>query len=335
MAHELSISADGRASMAFIGPTPWHGLGQQLTPGADLVTWRREAGLEWSVERSIVEYKRKLEDGSIITERDPENLMLYRSDTGKPLSIRGKIYKTVQPEVVFAFYRDLATKYGFEMETAGHVKGGRRIWALANCRNVIKLRGDDRVALYLLFATSYDGTMSTQVKLTPIRVVCNNTLSAADRDAGRACVIVPHSANFDAEAVKLDMGIDETFERFGQQAKLMTERVVQKDEVVQLFMKAYYDLSGVEEIREFHDDPKNKESAEKLMKRLTNALFNSPGANLASARGTLWGALNAVTYDVDFAKPARSQENRLNSAWFGDGAAIKQRAHDAALALVA
>lgn len=70
------------------------------------------------------------------------------------------------------------------------------------------------------------------------------------------------------------------------------------------------------------------------MARMTTALFESPGSQLASARGTLWGVLNAVTYDVDFQSPSRSNETRLDKAWFGTGNALKQRALQRALALV-
>ena len=79
---------------------------------------------------------------------------------------------------------------------------------------------------------------------------------------------------------------------------------------------------------------KNDKPMEKFLSRMQTALFNSPGAHMESARGMLWGVLNAVTYDIDHAAPARNQENRLNKAWFGTGETVKERAFARALAMV-
>lgn len=249
------------------------------------------------------------------------------------LSVVSPKYQPVQPKQIIEFYRDLTEQYGFELETAGSLKDGRRIWALANTKNAMQLRGGDENRLYLLLATSFDGSMSTQARLTNVRVVCNNTIELATQ--GRAEVVVPHSTVFDADKVKVELKVGEAWEVFKAQSKAMSQRVVNKDETVRFFLDVYFNLKNDEDIAKFQALEGSEARAEKLNERMKAALFNSPGAHMESARGMLWGLVNAVTYDVDHTLPSRSQENRLNKAWFGEGNTIKQRAWNSALKMVA
>jgi len=124
MSHELDFSL-GRAAMAYVGETPWHGLGATLTPGADQETWIREAGLDWVAERSAVHYY----DMNLELRVDDERRVMFRSDTGAPLSVISKRYQPVQPREVVGFFQDLVSLGGFTLETAGSLRGGKRIWA--------------------------------------------------------------------------------------------------------------------------------------------------------------------------------------------------------------
>lgn len=338
MAHEIATTADGRKGMAYVGDVPWHGLGQKLTPDADLTTWQIEAGLDWEAKLATVRYNREIidVDGSLkpLTMTKQDSRVIYRSDTGDALSVVSERYKPVQPREVIEFYRDLTEKHGFKMETAGMLKGGRKIWALAKTPMEGVLRGDDRINGYLLLATSFDGSMATQARFTTIRVVCNNTLTLADSQ-GKADVTVPHSTTFDASRVKFDLGVGDAFTQFIATSKDMSQRVVSQEEAVKFFLNVYYGLDTQEKIEEHSSDEKRAKGVEKFMNRMVTALHGSPGAHMASAKGTLWGVLNAVTYDVDHQMPAHSQENRLNAAWFGRGEALKQRAWEVAAKMVA
>ena len=335
MAHEIDTTT-GRAGMAYVGQTPWHGLGQELTPNAPLELWQQEAGLDWEAKEAPVRYNYEHVDATGLqakTERIvSDRKVLYRSDTGNALSVVSTRYKPVQPGEIIEFYRDLTERYGFVLETAGSLKGGQRIWALANAQEAAQLRDKDENRLYLLLATSFDGSMATQARMTNIRVVCNNTMSLAT--AGKANVTVSHATTFDADQIKLEMQIGEAWEQFKERAAAMSTRSMGMEETVRYFMDVYFNLTSTEEIKAFHADEANAKRSRKTVERLTQALFNSPGAHMASARGMLWGALNAVTYDTDHIMPARSQENRLNSAWFGQGETRKQRAWDKALELL-
>jgi phage/plasmid-like protein (TIGR03299 family) len=352
MAHELDFSK-GRAAIAFRGAVPWHGLGESILPEDSIDDIRIKAGLDYDVIKAPVQYTREIgnrvvlpggvtrapeagEQGIPCFERRQSNdfCVLYRSDTGDDLSVVSPKYQVVQPREIVDFYKGLTEKFGFELEVVGALKGGRKVWALANTNNAFSLRDGDENRGYLLLATSYDGSMATQARFTSIRVVCNNTLSLANRD-GRPQVSVPHSTKFDAARVKAYLGLDESWEQYRNFAAKAQSRVASRQESVRLFLAAYYGLDTPEKIDAFRQDEKNNAGVEKFLKRMTGALFESPGAQMASARGTLWGVLQAVTFDVDHELPSRSTDTRLDKAWFGNGDNIKRRALSFAEALVA
>lgn len=335
MSHELDTTT-GRAAIAYVGETPWHGLGQKLSPGADLLTWQQESGLDWECLTSPVQYMREgisTEGHQISNLRTADGQrVLYRSDSGEALSVVSDRYRVVQPRDIIEFYRDLTERFGFQLETAGSLKGGRKIWALANTKNAFQLPGTDRVGGYLLLATSFDGSMATQARFTSVRVVCNNTITIATQ--GRADVTVRHSTDFDASKVKMDLRIGEGFGEFERAARAMAGRPISQVDTARFLLDVYHGLGNDDAIRAARDDEKQNRNLEKFLTRMQTALFNSPGAQMESARGMLWGVLNAVTYDIDHATPARNQENRLDSAWFGKGETIKERALEKALALI-
>ena len=177
MSHEIS-------SMAYTGATPWHGLGNQLTDQQPIHIWLKEAGMDWSIQQSDVLFNA---DSSVLHIRSHSDAkVLYRSDSLEPLSVVSNRYKVVQPKDVLHFYKDLVSAGGFELETAGVLKGGRKLWALAKTGQEARIKGNDRIKAYLLLATSCDGTLCTTAQFTSVRVVCNNTLQLATRDSNGA-----------------------------------------------------------------------------------------------------------------------------------------------------
>ncbi|WP_217493487.1 DUF932 domain-containing protein [Variovorax boronicumulans] len=178
--------------MAYVGQTPWHELGNQLPSKQPLEVWARQAGMDWRICETPVRYITEQAGalGSIRTFE--EQKVLYRSDTKAPLSVVGGRYQIVQPREVLEFYRDLTEVSGFELETAGVLKAGKKFWALARTGKETALKGNDTVKGYILLATSCDGTLATTATPTTVRVVCNNTLSIALNGASSA-VRVPKS----------------------------------------------------------------------------------------------------------------------------------------------
>ena len=173
-------------TMAYAGATPWHGLGNQLTQKQPIEIWQREAGMDWQIQDSPVHFKADSIGPLGTIHSFPEQKVLFRSDTKAPLSVVSSRYQIVQPREVLEFYRDLSEVSGYELETAGVLKGGRKFWALARTGQGAAIKGNDQVNGYLLLATSCDGTLATTATPTTVRVVCNNTLTIAINGASQA-----------------------------------------------------------------------------------------------------------------------------------------------------
>lgn len=315
-------------SMAYVGEAPWHSLGNALPAKQSIEVWAREAGMDWTICESPVRF---LTDqvgalGTIHSYEDHK--VLYRSDTKSPLSVVGRRYQVVQPKEVLEFYRDLSEVSGFELETAGVLKEGRKFWALARTGKETALKGNDVVKGYLLLATSCDGTLATTATPTTVRVVCNNTLSIALNGAAHA-IKVPHSTSFDAQAVKKQLGIAVSqWDGFMYRMKTLAECKVKSHEAMNYFLKVLCASDG--------QDPSGALTNERALKKVQELYDgHGRGAELGAAKGTAWGLLCSITEFVDHERRARSQEYRLDSAWFGQGAQLKQRALDAALQMVA
>jgi phage/plasmid-like protein (TIGR03299 family) len=320
MAHMIDEST-GRAAIAYAGATPWHGLGQALTPGASIDEWTREAGLGYSVLESPVQYSTP---ASSELQSWPDRKVLHRSDNGAPLAVVSDGYRVVQPAEIMDFFRELVELGGFQLETAGALSYGRRVWALASVADAAPVVERDLVKPYLLLGTSYDGTMATVAKFTAIRVVCNNTITAAvggygEADLGylKSAVRVLHSERFNPESVRLQLGIvANAWESFLVQSRQLADRPMAAeaaDEFVAELLKPYHTSKlPINETRAY--------------KRIL-ALFNGGaiGSELPGVAGTRWAMLNAVTELVDHER-GRSNNTRIESAWFGAGASLKARA---------
>jgi phage/plasmid-like protein (TIGR03299 family) len=323
-------------SMAYVNETPWHGLGNPLAPNQPLEVWARQAGMDWKIEESAVRFiagNSPAASGSAglgAIHAFPEQKVLYRSDTKAPLSVVSSRYQVVQPEEILEFYRDLTEVGGFELETAGVLKEGRKLWALARTGQSATLKGRDTVHGYLLLATACDGTLATTAQFTSVRVVCNNTLSIALGDDTGA-VKVSHRSLFEAQAVKRQLGIAiSSWDGFMARMKALSERKV-SDAVADKFLRRVltYSPTGADG----HDAVAVNERAIRAASQLYAG--SGKGADLASASGTAWGLLNAVTEYADHHRRARSDDHRRDAAWFGAGATLKQRAWDEAMKLIA
>jgi phage/plasmid-like protein (TIGR03299 family) len=250
-----------------------------------------------------------------------DRFVLVRGDTHAALSVVSGDYQIVQPREVLEFYRELMMQYGYTLETSGALDGGRKVWALARTgvTTVVDHGGKDELAAYVLLATSCDKTLATTAAFTSIRVVCQNTLFFAMEDikkGRRPQVKVPHNLRFDADQVQQELGLmDKAWSAFIERVRKMAGYQMKSDAASFFFEELLL--------------PKNANALSKKTQREHEAIIalfrSAPGQELSSAKETLWGALNAVTYYADHIRSGASGD-RLDSAWFGAGYMLKEKA---------
>ena len=324
MAHELTIREDGFTEMAFVGETPWHDLGNKLEEGADMETWRKAAGMDWTIQTAPVHYEVKDDNEHHNLSTFKGQNILYRSDNQEALSIVSDRYKPVQPAEVLEFFDSLVKEAGFKLHTAGTLRGGKRLWALAETGKFGEVCKDDAVGGFLLLSTSCDRSLATTARFTSIRVVCNNTLTMATNN-NKSVVSVPHSTVFDHEKVKLELGkVTEAFGSFMDMAKILQNQQLNAQKANEFIKALVAPISQVQ--REDYDLAKNRTVI------ALSELFEGGAKGSEMVGHTKWAMLNAVTEYYDHHIPNRSNDTRLNNAWFGSGDRIKNKALELLLA---
>lgn len=332
MAHQLTTTA-GKVEMAYVGETPWHGLGQALKPGASIDTWIEEAGMAWTIRKTKLMYyaDRKQTD----LREDDESVALIRSDTGARLGIVSSDYQIVQPYEILEFFRDLVAGSGFEMHTAGTLFGGKRFWALAKLTEA-KLAGWDNIGGYYLLSTTADGTRATDGRETSVRVVCNNTLSVALLGDGlKHGFKLSHRQRFVAETIQKQLGLSrENFERFVEAANVLTKARVSAAAADDFLLRLLRGTSPDQEVEEPKAEAEQLRRPRGLDKILGLFQGAGMGSTQAGSAGTAWGLVNAVTEYVDHHATSKSVDHRLDRAFWGSGDELKTQAMSKAIELL-
>ena len=299
MAHELEM-VNGEAQMAYVGETPWHGLGVRLDDGVSPREMQKAAGLDWTVEKRPM----FLADGAQV----PKKQALVRTSDNKVLDLVGNNWTPVQNETAFDFFQEFCDAGDMKMHTAGSLLDGKRIWALAKVSSDFTVFGDDKVEGYLLFSNPHMFGQCVDVRFTPIRVVCNNTLTMSLNAKAQNFAKVNHRGEFDPEAVKEILGIARnTMDEYKQVAEFLGSKQISDQKFKEFLGKVFGEAK----------DPKKLTRTAQMA---YDVFETQPGAEFA--RGSWWQALNSVTYITDH-KACRTQDARLNSIWYGYGRKAK------------
>ena len=295
-----------------VAPSPWQELGTELVYPATAREAIECAGLNFTV------VKKPLEEVVEVShpESVPHRWATVRTDTGAVLGIVDDSYEPVQNRDAFTFFDNLVGADEAIYETAGVLGRGERIWILAKLPGYIKVNRKDIVGKYLLLSNSHDGSSLVRVKLTPIRVVCNNTLTAALQGEGE--VHIRHTSKA-AEEMKQALSLlgltNSLFERLGAIFNRMALTKI-TDKQLQDYVKALVPDKGEGEDEDF-------EKNERIRKAFLELHASGQGADLS--RGTLWGAFNCVTEYTDHGTEG-NPGTRLESMWFGRGEQLKLKA---------
>jgi phage/plasmid-like protein (TIGR03299 family) len=325
MAHNLEIR-NGTASMFYIGEAPWHGLGTELKKPATAAEAIKEARLDWRVTKEPL-HVRKGRRYYVV----PNQFAVMREGRRKrgkcqALGVVGSEYTPLQNDEAFAFFDPIVgMKDAAIYHTAGILGNGERVWILAKLPSEIRVGGDDIVDKYLLLSNSHDGTSSVQVKFTPIRVVCENTLTMAL--ARGPTVRVVHTRNVRQRLLEAErlLGIINThFDRIEAKFQAMAAVQVSGNRLETYLSLVFPDPT---------DPANNRARARVARDRSWAAHFfeYGEGNRKQHVQGTLWAAYNGVTEYIDHRSARQTEDRRLNAMWFGDGYLVKARAYRVAV----
>lgn len=331
MAHRLE-STD---TMFSVGTTPWHGLGTVLAQPPTIAEAIKIAGMDWRVE--MAPNFTTIDGAPVATPSQSVirvNLDADGKESRKVLASVGPTYSLLQNAEAFAWFQPWIDSGVATLETAGTLMGGTRPWVLAKLAgDPIVVKGDDIVERYILLAHAHDGTLAIRAGLTPVRVVCHNTLSAAigiDPSTGKRSSTpdgmfkILHRANAKDRLADVAEEIAAIDERLAKAAevyrKLASVDVVGGDARIVEFLGGVYKQKA-DEVRKGRRLPE-----------IERLFASGKGQDLDGARGTYWGLYNALT-EYHSHHAGRDGESRANANAFGQGAQFIRRGLDVALAM--
>ena len=309
MAHNIE-------TMAYAGETPWHGLGVRVRSDLTSEQMLIEAGLNWEVRkhRAFAEI-----NGERVR---LDTAALVRSSDSKVLDVVSAEWNPVQNASAFSFFDEFIENNTMEMHTAGSLQGGQIVWVLSKIKDSFELFGGDRVEGYLLFTVYHKYGFSTDVRFTPTRVVCNNTLNLAlgKENTGNK-IKVSHRVIFDALSVKSALGLaGNQMEQYKESAEFLGNHRAKNEDIIEYFTRVF-PVSAASKKATKGEKSRNAVRALEL-------LTTQPGAEFAE--GSWWQAYNAVSYWTDH-EAGRTPDNRLTSAWYGENRRLKIEALDLAM----
>ena len=282
-------------TMMYVREKPWHGLGTRVEEAPTSADALRLAGLDWTVDRKPLQ---------VCGGPKVENFFAnVRSSDGSVLGVVSDRYKVVQNADAFAF-TDSLIDGEVRYETAGSLMGGRKIWLLAKLPDA-EIVGD-KTEPYLCFSNTHDGSGAIRVCMTPIRVVCNNTLNIALSGARRAWS-VRHTGDIQTKLHEARMCLDmanKYMDKLAVYADQLANKTVKDEEIAKI-------LDEMFPVTEESSD-REKRNAEKARTEYMICYF---APDIAKFKGTAWGALNAMSDMVGHNAPRRQTANYWENNW--------------------
>ena len=304
-------------TMAYAGETPWHGLGVQVPSDLSPAQMLEKAGLDWTVQK-IPAFANI--DGA---QTNVGWSALVRSTDREVLSVVSNDWNPVQNHEAFEFFHEYCSAGDMEMHTAGSLRDGQIVWVLAKIKDSFELFKGDTVESYLLFTNPHKFGQSIDVRFTPIRVVCNNTLTLSLSQNADRMVKKSHRTEFDAALVKEQLGIaTDKLAKYKEMAAFLGSKRYTGESLKDYFNKIFPVLVYNKE-----KGPQRKDLS-KSATRALDIIGTQPGAQYAE--GSWWQAFNAVTYLTDH-EIGETADSRLQSAWFGANKNLKLKALETAV----
>jgi len=316
MAHNLYQS-----TMAFTGAKPWHQLGVEFKEAFTAEEAINAAQLGYNVSKRPM----YLDNGN----RVPNAMATVNDTTNEVLGVVGNRYHVLQNAQAFGFFDSLLTDAGARYETAGALGKGERIWLMARMPGTLYPVKGDEVLPYCLLTNTHDGSGTIQVRFTLVRVVCQNTLTAAMRGA-KEIVNIRHTISAQNNLVIAGEILRDYVTHFGamnDRLSLLAATPINDEAIEQYLFKLFSNPAEAE----------TKQKATQIQNKIDSVLDHyegGMGSNLPGVKGTLWGAYNAAIEWADYDFPVRGTAgDRTNSILFGAANEFRQKAFDAAMEL--
>src|SRR5262245_19439425 len=311
MAHEIE-------SMTYFGQRPWHGLGTALEE-ADLDDWpsaSRKAGLDWEVELVPLV--------TADTQARVTHRAVRRTSDSRVLGVVGPRYAPLQNKDAFGWFQPFLDAREAALHTAGSLRSGSRIWVLAKLnRDPLVIAEGDEVERFLLLSHGHDGSLAVRCGFTPIRVVCANTLSMAHGSDASKLIRIKHTKDVLENLANVREVMDLANAEF--EATAEQYRRLARKSVNQADLRKY-----VKRVLKVEDEQDITTRSKNIVEEIVRLAEAGRGNDLPSIRGTFWTAYNGVSEYLTYTR-GRSEDKRLNSLWFGDGALTNRHALEVAL----
>ena len=330
-------------TMAWTGQVPWHGEGLEVAPDLTPHEMMKAAKLNWTVSKRPIftthkptsEYPIKQdEDGNnyyadLEMLNNPDRFALMRDSDNTWLGTCSGDYQVIQNERIFDFFQKFSKHANISMETAGSLRGGKDIFGLAKLNDNFALPGGDEINGFVLFRQPHEPGYAMSILDTEVRVVCSNTLQLALRQKAAANFTMSHRTEFndvkEDEALRTMGAVYERRAEFKEAAEFLAKKKAKDKEVIEFISKLYQPKILVDHKPE---EGPIQDNFSKIPKAVFEALVTAPGADNKSAKGTWWGALNAVTFVEDH---QRTGENKVYNAMFGEASKRKTTAMNLAI----
>ena len=291
--------------MMFVGATPWHGLGNQVESDITVADAIVAAGLDWEVGLKDLQTV----DGVPVNHR-----ATYRKTDGSILGVVGPRYTPLQNRDSFDWFQPFLDAGECALHTAGSLHSGQKVWVLAQLnRDNSEIVAGDEVSKFILLSNSHDGTTAIRVGYTPIRVVCANTLAWAHSNTNSQLIRIRHtrSSKSNLENVRDIMdNINAGFEATAEQFRFLASKDFNQADI-RRYVKVMLGIEGT-------IDGDIKTRTRNIMDEIL-ALVEGPKQSATNVRGTWWAAYNGYNEYLNYNK-GRTEDNRLDSLWFGANA---------------
>lgn len=307
-------------TIAWAGEPPWHGLGTTVPNDLSPREMQSKAQLDWRVAKVPLQYEFDQ------TKCDSGQFALVRTSDGRLLDVvKSDHWEPVQNEEAFEFFERFVELNAMSMEVAGSLRGGKIVFVLAKMNHGFEVGAGsgDRTDGYLLFTNPHRYGQSVDIRLTPIRVVCMNTLSLALRSRSRATVKYSHWHKFNVQAAR-SVFVDalDLLRQYEREAHLLATKTYDHFRLQEYFDACFPYVPNM------HTRSRRRRSMSANAYRAMGIVETQPGARYAA--GTWWNAFNAVTYLTDH-EVGKSDETRLHAAWYGKGEQRKRHALELAV----